>query len=146
MSTSTEKRGGSHGDDSSEADQKGPAPYFPTVDAFVENYLARIWDRPITQANRWCDKWWAHPEVSNALTALWTSWEAMRLDGPTGVVEWLTRYAYPLRRELCAPDGPFKRCEPTRLPGGRGHAARPFDGIEGLPCEPAPPEVFTART
>ena len=121
--------------------EENPPLQHATLDKFVEDFIARIWERPTdgSQTLTWCPKWWCHDEAVFRLTALWTAWEHMRVhDGPTAMAAWLTRYADPIMSVvLDAEAGPFRGCK-----SDRGHKTlRPHkDGV--LPCEPAPAGLF----
>ena len=124
--------------------EENPPLQHATLDKFVEDFIARIWERPTdgSQTLTWCPKWWCHDEAVFRLTALWTAWEHMRVhDGPTAMAAWLTRYADPIMSVvLDAEAGPFRGCKSDR---GHKHLRPHKDGV--LPCEPAPTGLFDER-
>ena len=108
--------------------------YFPTLEAFVADYLAETYRRPLSSnGSTWCPEWWRHPEGIIRLEALWRSWEYHRLDPATGISVWLRDHADHHMSVLLASDGPFKGCTP------QAHSERP---LEPLPHRRAPAEVF----
>ena len=125
------------------SNQEIPPLQHATLDKFVENVIAVLWERPTdgSQTLTWCPKWWCHDEAVFRLTALWTAWEHMRIhDGPTAMAAWLTRYADPIMAiVLDAEAGPFRGCK-----SDRGHKTlRPHTNA-ALPCEPAPTNLFAS--
>jgi hypothetical protein len=113
----------------------GPAGlYFPSLPAFVEEYLALTYRRAMsTHSATWCAQWWRHPEAVVRLDALWRAWEHLRLDPATGMSVWLRDHADHHMAVLLSSDGPFHGCSPDK------HTARP---LAPLACEPPPPELF----
>ena len=96
------------------SNQEIPPLQHATLDKFVEDFIAVVWERPTdgSQTLTWCPQWWCHDEAVFRLTALWTAWEHMRVhDGPTAMAAWLVEYADPiLSVVLDAEDGPFRGC------------------------------------
>lgn len=115
---------------------------YPTLDAFVEDLLARIYDRFLpTGRLTWCPQWWKHAEAVYRLQALWLSWEYMRVhDGPMASAQWLVSYADPIMNVLFENDGPLKGCSVTG-----GHRDLRYHPDGQLPCDPADPEIFAPR-
>lgn len=111
---------------------------FPTLDAFVSEYLVHHFARPV-QASAydkefiWCSSWWAHIEASSRLNALWRAWEALRLDETLGLADWWNNYADPTMRVLFAPKGPFQGCT--------AEVHKPAN--PSLPVSPAPEGLFS---
>jgi hypothetical protein len=127
-----EAQDGSQNEDQDE----GPTLVYSTVDQFVAHLLSGTWCRPVDGRHlTWCPSWWKHPEAVLRLTALWRSWEHLRLDPATGLSVWLRDHADHHMRVLMDPElGPFKGCHPER---GHGERLRPLPLVE-------PPEgLFT---
>ena len=112
-------------------------PQFPTLDAFVEELIAPVYERPTagSQTTAWCPQWWRHDGAVMRLTALWTAWESMHASGdPEATARWLVTYADPVMAVVLDPgSGPFRGCSPEG--GHRGRRPHP-GGL--LPCDPAP--------
>ena len=130
-----------------EDEKKSPPPQYETLDAFVEELIAVIYERPTrgSQSYTWCSQWWMHDEAVFRFSALHSAWEYMRVhEGPTAMAAWLVNYADPIMRVvLDKNDGPFKGC--TVEDGGRHDLERTHtDGR--LPCDPAPTGLFDERT
>lgn len=91
---------------------------YPTLDGWVEGWLAPVFARNVGQTWRWCSSWWAHPEAVHRLEALHRGWEVARLD-PNGraMLAWQRDLDAQLR-ELTSADGPFASC-------GREHRPPP---------------------
>jgi hypothetical protein len=85
-----------------------------TVEDWVERYFRVIFQRPAGGEFRWCQQWFEHPEAVVRLTALWTSWEALRDDQPNGLVTWLVGCLDPQLPALLGRSGPFAACTETR--------------------------------
>ena len=119
------------------AAEEAPQLVYPSVDQFVAHLLAGIWCRPVDGRHlTWCPSWWKHPEAIMRLTALWRSWEHLRLDPATGLSVWLRDHADHHMRVLMDPElGPFKGCTPDR-----GHGER----LKPLPLEEPPAGLFEA--
>jgi hypothetical protein len=114
---------------SAPAQRKKRRPYYPTVAAFVEGYLAEVYARPVDAANArfcWCPTWWEHPEAVARLEALWKAWEKLRRDPGTGMSVWWNNHCDPTMATLTSSDGPFRQCP-------HGHRKPP-----PLPVEAAP--------
>lgn len=107
---------------------------YPTVVAFVEEHLAKVYARDLaTPTLRWCSRWWAHAEALDRLDACWRAWENLRKDKTTGPSTWWREHADPAMRELLAETGPFTACS-------RGHQTR--HPIPPLPTETPDPRLF----
>ncbi|PXY16644.1 hypothetical protein BAY60_36070 (plasmid) [Prauserella muralis] len=103
---------------------------YPDVEAWVTDWFAQIIRRPRIKGWRWCPQWWQHPEAIDRLEALWRAWEALRLDGTTGMSVWWRDHCDPHLAALTDQDrSPFKQCSEER-----GHVGED----EPLPVEPAP--------
>jgi Domain of unknown function (DUF4913) len=105
---------------------------YPTVEAWVTDYLAPIIQRPTT-GRFWCPSWWTHPEAVWRLTALWQAWEALTTDGQTGPSSWWLHHLDPHLRFLFDRSGPFAGCR-------GGHT-----DLDPLPVTPRPPVWFVER-
>jgi hypothetical protein len=119
-----------------------PALFYPDLNAFVSDFIACIYERPLPNSRRtWCPKWWRHDEAVYRLQALWMSWEHMRVnDGPVGAATWLVNYADPIMSVLLDVEGAFKGCSVET-----GHRdARPHEDAR-LPCDAPPEGLFTPR-
>lgn len=123
-----------------EADDEA-ATYYPDLTAFVDDYLAIIYDLPLGNTKRaWCPQWWKHAGAYARLNALWLAWESMRSqDGPTGMAAWFVNYADPIMATVFDPEGPFKGCSPThghRRDGHNDDGKLPTDMPDPSPLEP----------
>ena len=94
----------------------GLRPQYPTVEAWVRDYLLPSFPRPCGELGasarwRWCEQWWRHDEAVTILTALWYGWEHAAVQ-TLGMLDWLPRL-YHLLPILCGDDGPFRLCSPA---------------------------------
>ena len=120
--------------------EENPPLQFENVGQFVENYVAIVFNRQFSAQMHWCPQWWAHPEAVEKFTALWQTWEYMRVkEGPCWLSKYSTYYWYPIMREITGAGGPFQGCSPIK-----GHSPS-TDYPDGLPCVTAPVEVVTPR-
>lgn len=119
-----------------------PELQFPTLEAFVEEFVAVVFDRTISPTQTcWCPQWWKHAEAVFDLIALWQSFEHMHVnDGPTWSARWLTLFAYPIMDRLTSPAGTFRACSPAK-----GHNTQPDNPGGHLPCDKADEGLFTPR-
>lgn len=129
------------GSDDEDADVAPPL-QFPTLNHFVNEFLARIYERSTDGAMKWCPQWWVHDGAVFRFTALWQAWESMRLsEGPTASAKWLTYYGDPIMGQIFAPEGgPFEGCDPTR-----GHRSHEHHKGSALPTAPPPGSLFEPR-
>lgn len=98
-----------------EAESEADRNHFPTVYAFVAEYVVVIYAYEITKQDtrvRWCDLWWEHPEALARLEACWKAFEVLRRDPGTGMSVWFRDHADPCMDRLLADSGPFSRCLP----------------------------------
>jgi hypothetical protein len=110
--------------------QGAPEPYFDSLEQWVTEYFVEMIRRPQPKGFRWCPQWWRHPEVHVRLEALWRSWEALRLDGTTGMSVWFRDHLDPHFRMLTDSDlSPMSKCSTA------GHV----EENPQLPVDPAPP-------
>ena len=77
-----------------------------------------MYRRPLGGEFRWCPQWWRHAEAITRLTALWQSWEAMRLQPGTGTANWLRDHLDHQLPVLLGRSGPVRP-----VLGGRAHRA-----------------------
>lgn len=92
-----------------------PELYYPTLLAFVTEYLTPLYRRAVTgPGTTWCAQWWKHAEGITRLEALWRSWEYLRQDPHTGISVWLRDHADYHMAVLLSADGPFKGCKPDK--------------------------------
>ena len=113
-----------------------PELYYPTLLAFVTEYLTPLYRRAVTgQGLTWCAQWWKHAEAITRLEALWRSWEHLRQDPHTGISVWLRDHADHHMAVLLSADGPFKGCKPDK------HGER----LEKLPTDQPPDGHVTLR-
>ncbi|MEU5993332.1 DUF4913 domain-containing protein [Spirillospora sp. NPDC047418] len=80
---------------------------YPDVTAWVSEHFVPMYRRTLGGEFRWCAEWWRHGEAISRLTALWFAWEAMRLQGATGMALWYRDHQLPV---LLGPRGPFYQC------------------------------------
>ena len=72
--------------------QQDDAPrFYRTLDEFVEQYIARLYERPTRSGGRlWCASWWMHDEAVARLWALWDIWEYLRVKECNGHFHFIT--------------------------------------------------------
>jgi hypothetical protein len=87
-----------------------PEPVFDCVEDWVSGYFLPLFRRPLGGEYRWCPRWWAHLEAVSRLTALWRSWEAMRLEPATGISDWYGQHLDHHLPILLGARGPFCQC------------------------------------
>lgn len=95
-----------------EGEGAGPDNYYPTVFAFVEEFLIKVCARPVRDQSsfRWCSQWYRHAEAVSRLTALWRAFEVLRLDPGVGPSTWWINHADPCMAALSDSAGVFARC------------------------------------
>lgn len=94
-----------------------PTTHFPNVYVFVQNFLAVVYARPVSDQNsafRWCRVWFEHPEAVARLESLWKAFESLRLDPGTGGAVWWRDYADPTMAALTQSAGPFWKCSASK--------------------------------
>ena len=89
-----------------------PDPLYGSVADWVTGQFLPVYRRPIGGEFRWCPRWWLHAEAITRLTALWQSWEAMRLQPGTGTANWLRDHLDHQLPVLLGRSGPFAQCSP----------------------------------
>ena len=120
------------------AGEEGPVgeevePLFPTVQDWVQGFLAPTIVRRSSQDFLWCPRWWAHAEVVSRLTGLWITWEQARTGNPADINTWWLQHLDPHLAVITAHGGPLDGC--TQHDGHTG--TKP-----GLVIETTPPDAF----
>lgn len=87
-----------------------PEPMYDSVEAWVTGLFLPMFRRPLGGEFRWCRQWWQHAEAITRLTALWHSWEALRLEPGTGMAVWLRDHLDHQLTVLLGRGGPFAQC------------------------------------
>lgn len=108
-----------------------PEPVFPSVEAWVTGHFVPIYRRALGGEFRWCAQWWLHAEAIIRLTALWHSWEVMRLQPGTGIAVWLRDHLDHQLPVLLGRSGPFSACSETE-----------HDELREARLSAAPPELL----
>lgn len=112
------------------AKDDAPEPVYPTVEAFVTEFFAKIIRRRHMSGWVWCPQWWQHPEATARLDALWRAWEFLRLDGTTGMSVWWRDHCDPHLAFLTDGDrSPFGQCRNDKHEGE-------YDELTVLPAPP----------
>ena len=93
-------------------------PLFPTVQDWVEGFLAPTIVRRSSNDFVWCPRWWAHAEVVSRLTGLWITWEQARSRTPADVNTWWLQHLDPHLAAITAQGGPLDGC--TQHSGHQG--------------------------
>ncbi|REF00642.1 DUF4913 domain-containing protein [Thermomonospora umbrina] len=86
-----------------------PRPVFDNVEEWVLERFLPMYRRTLGGEFRWCAQWWLHSEAVSRLTALWRSWEALRLEPATGIADWY-HYLDSQLPILLGARGPFYQC------------------------------------
>ncbi|QFG22850.1 DUF4913 domain-containing protein [Actinomadura sp. WMMB 499] len=87
-----------------------PKPLYPNVMKWVTHHFTPMYRRTLGGEFRWCAEWWRHDEAISRLTALWYAWEAMRLQGATGMALWYRDHLDHQLPVLLGARGPFYQC------------------------------------
>ena len=87
-----------------------PRPVYDGVEDWVTGQFLPMFRRPLGGEYRWCPQWWLHAEAITRLTALWHSWEALRLEPGTGIAIWLRDHLDHQLAVLMGRGGPFAQC------------------------------------
>ena len=98
------------GPDSDGGEAPQPQPVYDSVEAWVTGQFLPMYRRPLGGEYRWCSQWWQHAEAITRLTALWHSWEALRLEPGTGMAIWLREHLDHQLTVLLGRGGPFAQC------------------------------------
>jgi hypothetical protein len=96
-----------------------PRPLYDSVENWVTGIFLPIFRRPLGGEYRWCREWWQHAEAITRLTALWHSWEALRLEPGTGMAVWLRDHLDHQLSVLLGRGGPFAQCSEDEHIGPR---------------------------
>jgi Domain of unknown function (DUF4913) len=91
-------------------EEDAPEPVYASVQDWVSEHFLPVYRRPLGGEFRWCAQWWRHAEAIIRLTALWQSWEAMRLQPGTGTANWLRDHLDHQLLVLLGRAGPFAQC------------------------------------
>lgn len=83
---------------------------YPTLEAWVENWLSYIYDQSITSASAWCSRWWDHFGAYVRLHSMWETWETAR-KVPGQMAHWFLQIGDPMMKELTRADGVFYGCK-----------------------------------
>jgi hypothetical protein len=110
---------------SAPGEEDTPEPLYASVQDWVTAHFLPMYRRPIGGEYRWCAQWWRHAEAITRLTALWQSWEAMRLQPGTGTANWLRDHLDHQLPILLGRSGPFAQCSPDEHIEPRPAAAEP---------------------
>jgi len=116
-------------------------PVYPGVTEWVTYQFLPMFRRPLGGEFRWCARWWEHAEAITRLTALWHSWEKLRLEPATGMATWLRDHLDHQLPILLGRTGPFAQCtEDEHLPPRQATAEDAPRGwwTTGAPAEVAP--------
>jgi len=97
-------------EDRDEGRDAQPQPVYDSVEAWVTGQFLPMYRRPLGGEYRWCRQWWQHAEAITRLTALWHSWEALRLEPGTGMAIWLREHLDHQLTVLLGRGGPFAQC------------------------------------
>jgi len=92
------------------AENVAPVPVYGSVQEWVTGQFLPMFRRPLGGEYRWCRQWWQHAEAITRLTALWHSWEALRLEPGTGIAIWLRDHLDHQLPVLLGRAGPFAQC------------------------------------
>jgi hypothetical protein len=87
-----------------------PQPVYQAVEDWVTGHFLAMFRRPLGGEYRWCAQWWQHAEAITRLTALWHSWEVLRLQPGTGMAIWLRDHLDHQLPILLGRGGPFAAC------------------------------------
>lgn len=97
-------------DSHSDGAEGRPRPVYGSVEEWVTGQFLPMFRRPLGGEYRWCREWWQHAEAITRLTALWNSWEALRLEPGTGIAVWLRDHLDHQLTVLLGRAGPFAQC------------------------------------
>jgi Domain of unknown function (DUF4913) len=95
-----------------ETDEVPPEPVFDNVEEWLTERFVPMYRRPLGGEFRWCAQWFLHAEAISRLTALWRSWETLRLEPAVGMAEWYQHLDHHLQIIMGA-RGPFYQCTET---------------------------------
>lgn len=113
-----------------------PALRYPTLDAFVQEFLVHeLWVDATMASRTWCPQWWKHSAAIVRLEALHRSFEHLRQDPTLGISTWLRDHGDYHMGVLTDPNGIFKGCSLVK-----GHDA---DRVREIPVIAAPAGLFS---
>jgi hypothetical protein len=120
-----------------------PQPVYRSAEEWVTSHFLPMFRRPLGGEFRWCAQWWRHAEAITRLTALWHSWEALRLQPGTGMATWLRDHLDHQLPVLLGRAGPFAMCsEDEHIEPRQARSRQPPDGWWDLgPPRDAPAAV-----
>ena len=101
---------------------------YPDLSAFVRDFFAPAFGRPVGATTRWCPFWFEHLEAVLRLEALWRSFEHLRQDPHTGIALWLRDHVDHQLPQLTSATGPFARCGSGHEPDQPLRVANPPNG------------------
>ena len=117
-----------------------PHPVYSSVEEWVTSHFLPMFRRPLGGEYRWCAQWWRHAEAITRLTALWHTWEALRLQPGTGMATWLRDHLDHQLPVLLGRTGPFAMCsEDEHIDPRQATAAQPPPGWWDISPRPATP-------
>jgi hypothetical protein len=121
-----------------------PQPVYHSVEEWVTSHFLPMFRRPLGGEYRWCAQWWRHAEAITRLTALWHTWEALRLQPGTGMATWLRDHLDHHLPVLLGRTGPFSMCsEDEHIDPRRATAEQPPPGWWDITPRPAAPPAST---
>lgn len=91
-------------------EEPAPTPMYSSVEQWVVGLFLPMFRRPLGGEFRWCRRWWQHAEAIARLTALWHTWEVLRLEPGTGMATWLRDHIDHQLPTLLGRTGPFAQC------------------------------------
>ncbi|HEY7146074.1 MAG TPA: DUF4913 domain-containing protein [Streptosporangiaceae bacterium] len=117
-----------------------PQPVYSSVEEWVTSHFLPMFRRPLGGEYRWCAQWWRHAEAITRLTALWHTWEALRLQPGTGMATWLRDHLDHHLPVLLGRTGPFSMCsEDEHIDPRQATTAQPPPGWWDISPRPATP-------
>lgn len=88
-------------------------PEFPHLVAWVEQWLAPTLRHQLRGTEKWCRRWWAHPEAAARLGALWAAWEVASAEGGSAMSQWWLYHFDGHWPRMTDSRGPFAGCTDT---------------------------------
>ena len=136
----TQVPGSGPDEDRDEGRDPQPQPVYDSVEAWVTGQFLPMYRRPLGGEYRWCRQWWQHAEAITRLTALWHSWEALRLEPGTGMAIWLRDHLDHQLPFCSAGAAPSPRAAKTSTssPAKRNRLAPPAGGTPATRCPVEP--------
>ena len=125
------------------AEQEVPPPVYGGVEEWVNGQFLPMFRRPLGGEFRWCSQWWRHAEAITRLTALWHSWEVLRLEPGTGIASWLRDHLDHQLPVLLSRSGPFAQCsEDEHVELRQARAGQPPEGWWDAADGPEPAAIL----